>query len=195
MNLEIIEEKGELNHRRTSRGKNDECWTERYAVEPLLEFMEPFRDKIIWCPFDTEESEFVKVFQEKGFNVVYSHINYDQDFFYYEPVKWDIIISNSQYTGKREIMERVLGFNKPFALIYPLAWLDDGPPCKLFRDSNLQLLIPIERMEFKNQQKKGKINFKGVYYCKDFLPRDLMFTDFSDRNQLNLLEDRCHIQM
>ena len=46
-------------HLRTSRGKNDECYTERYAVEPLLEFMQPYKDKIIWCPFDDETSEFV----------------------------------------------------------------------------------------------------------------------------------------
>ena len=46
---------------RTSKGKNDECYTYRYAVEPLLEFLEPYRNKTIWCPFDTEESEFVKV--------------------------------------------------------------------------------------------------------------------------------------
>ena len=52
---------------RTSRGKNDECYTERYAVEPLLDYLEPFKDKIIWCPFDTEKSEFVKVFRENGY--------------------------------------------------------------------------------------------------------------------------------
>ncbi len=58
-----------------SKGKNDECYTKRYAVEPLLKFLEPFRDKIIWCPFDKEDSEFVKVFQEHGFHVVFSHID------------------------------------------------------------------------------------------------------------------------
>lgn len=179
-----LQQKGELNHRRTSKGKNDECYTHRYAVEPLLEFMEPFRDKIIWCPFDTEESEFVKVFVEEGFNVVFSHIDYGQDFFQYEPKEWDLLISNSQYTGKGHIMKRVLSFNKPFALIYPLAWLDDKAPCELFKEIGLQLLIPTERMKFKNQPQSGKINFKGVYYCKDFLPRDLMFVDFKDRNQL-----------
>ena len=66
---------GEYNFIHTSSGKNDECYTHRYAVEPLLEFLEPFRDKIIWCPFDTEKSEFVKVLQENNFKVVFSHIS------------------------------------------------------------------------------------------------------------------------
>jgi len=56
----------------TTKGKNDECYTQRYAVEPLLEFLEPFRNKTIWCPFDTEESEFVKVLQENNFSVIFS---------------------------------------------------------------------------------------------------------------------------
>lgn len=92
---------GKYNFMHTSTGKNDECWTERYAVEPLLKYLEPFRDKIIWCPFDTEESEFVKVFKENGYNVVFSHIWNGQDYFTYEPDKWDLLISNPPFTGKR----------------------------------------------------------------------------------------------
>ena len=87
--------------RHTSTGKNDECYTKRYAVEPLLEFLEPFRNQIIWCPFDTEESEFVKFFRENGFKVVFSHIDNGQDFFQYEPDQWDLIISNPPFTGKK----------------------------------------------------------------------------------------------
>ena len=64
-----------INYIHTTPGKNDECYTERYAVEPLLEFLEPFRNSIIWCPFDTKESEFVKVLKENNFNVIYSHIS------------------------------------------------------------------------------------------------------------------------
>lgn len=39
--------------------KNDEWYTPKYAVEPLLEFIGEGRT--IWAPFDTDESEFVKV--------------------------------------------------------------------------------------------------------------------------------------
>ena len=63
-----------------SSDKNDEFLTPKEAVEPLLKYIESFCKKIgkstctIWCPFDTEESEYVKIFKTK-YNVVYSHIN------------------------------------------------------------------------------------------------------------------------
>ena len=84
-------------------GNNDECYTPQYAVLPLLEFLKPFKNKIIWCPFDKEESEFVKVFKSSGYNVVFSHIDDGQDFYKYEPEKWDLIVSNPPFTNKKAI--------------------------------------------------------------------------------------------
>lgn len=181
-------ELGELNHRRTSKGKNDECYTERYAVEPLLEFMEPYRNMIIWCPCDTAESEFVKVLQAEGFKVVYSHIDSGQDFYLYEPEKWDVLITNPPFTNKRQFFQRVLSFNKPFALIMALSWLDDKAPQELFKNKDLQLLMFTERMTFKNQVKGKKINYSCAYYCWNFLPKQIEIRDFKDRNQMKLLE-------
>ena len=40
-----------------SKGNNDECYTPAYGVEPILEFIP--EGAVIWCPFDTEDSEFV----------------------------------------------------------------------------------------------------------------------------------------
>lgn len=59
----------------TSKGKNDELYTKEEGVLPLLDFLKPFKEKIIWCPFDTETSEFVKVLKENEYEVIYSHIN------------------------------------------------------------------------------------------------------------------------
>ena len=90
--------------------ENDECYTPRYGVEPLLEFMPKFRGKTIWCPFDTDDSQFVKVFLENGYDVVNSHISDGRDFFEYEPEKWDLIISNPPFHNKRAFFERALSF-------------------------------------------------------------------------------------
>ena len=46
--------------------------TPRYGVLPIVKYLP--KDKIIWCPFDKEDSEFVKVLTEQGYKVVYSHI-------------------------------------------------------------------------------------------------------------------------
>ncbi|MDD3238244.1 MAG: hypothetical protein PHV37_09135 [Candidatus Gastranaerophilales bacterium] len=168
--------KTEYNFLHTSKGKNDECYSKRYAVEPLLEFLEPFRGKTIWCPFDTEKSEFVKVFKEKGFNVVFSHIKNGQDFYDYEPEKWDLLISNPPFTNKRFIFERALSFNKPFALIMNVAWLVDSAPAQLFKNRDLQLLIFENRMDFDRPDSKNadKINFSAGYFCCDFLPKQIL---------------------
>lgn len=173
-------------HLRTSKGKNDECYTPRYGVEPLLEFLEPFKDKIIWCPFDDETSEFVKVFTEYGYNVVYSHIKYGQDFFQYEPEKWDILISNPPFTNKAEIFRRALSFKKPFALLMTMTWLNDATPANVFQDRELQILTFNQRMQFKNQRQDRKINFLSGYFCHNFLPKNFIFRKFTNRNQMRL---------
>jgi hypothetical protein len=173
---------------RTSKGKNDECYTYRYAVEPLLEFMEPFQDKTIWCPFDTEKSEFVKVFSERGYNVVYSHIDNGQDFYKYAPEQFDLIISNPPFSNKTNMFKRILSFNKPFAILMSVLYLNDGTPYQLFKDIDLQLLLFSKRMTFKNQV-QNKINFMSCYFCKDFLPKQIMFRDFRNIDQLQLFKE------
>ena len=72
--------------------KNDEYYTPSYAVYPIMEELKP--GSKIWCPFDKEESEFVKVFKSNGFNVVHGHIEDGQDFFNTEVPDCDYIISN-----------------------------------------------------------------------------------------------------
>ena len=53
--------------------KNDEYYTPAYAVRPILKYLKP--NAKIWCPFDTADSEFVKVLTEAGHEVVHSHIS------------------------------------------------------------------------------------------------------------------------
>ena len=91
-----------------SKGKNDECYTPAYGVKPILKYIP--EDAVVWCPFDTEESQYVKLIAEKGNKVIFSHINNGQDFYTYEPdEKWDVIVSNPPFTNKRKIFERAKG--------------------------------------------------------------------------------------
>ena len=156
-----------------SSGNNDECYTPDYGVAPVLEFIP--KDKIIWCPFDTEESEFVKQISKTN-EVVYSHIDEDKDFFTYEPDRWDIIVSNPPFKGKRKIFERALSFNKPFALLMTMTFMNEAAPVQLFEDRGLQLLLFDKRVEFyqPNAKQRGKITFNSSYFCWNFLPRDIV---------------------
>lgn len=173
----------------TTQSKNDECYTPRYAVEPILEFLEllqnkkPHKKLKAWCPWSTEESEFVKVLKEHGFDVVFSHIDSGQDFFHYEPDEWDVIIDNPPFAGKHLIFKRLYSFNKPFAIIMDVRLLNDACPMRTFKENGLELLLFDDRMQFKNQP-KGAINFACGYFCKDFLPEKLLIRDFKSQPKL-----------
>ena len=58
---------------------NDEFYTPDYAITPLLKYLNS--NSSIWCPFDTEESNFVKLLKKDGHSVICSHISQGQDFF------------------------------------------------------------------------------------------------------------------
>ena len=157
-----------------SKGKNDECYTPEYAVYPILKYLD--KDKIIWCPFDKEHSNFVKILKKNGFKVINSHIEKGQDFYEYEPEKWDVIVSNPPFTNKKKIFERCLSFNKPFALIMTNTWLNDSAPKKLFMDKDLELLMFDKRIEFinPNGEKIGRPTFSSSYYCYNILPKQII---------------------
>ena len=159
-----------------SKGSNDECYTPRYVVKELLPYLP--KDKVVWCPFDTAESEFVNVLLEDGFQVVNSHISYGQDYYTYEPKYWDIIVSNPPFTNKRKIFERAMSFNKPFALLMSNTWLNDSAPKVLFREKDLQLLMFRNRIKYLNNGiVNNKITFSSSFYCWNLLPKQIIISD------------------
>lgn len=161
-----------------SSGNNDECYTPDYGVQPVLEFIP--KGKVIWCPFDTAESEFVKQISRTN-EVVYSHIEANQDFYTYEPKRWDIIVSNPPFKGKRKIFERALSFNKPFALLMTMTFMNEAAPVQLFQERGLQLLLFDKRIEFTqpNAKQRGKITFNSSYFCWNFLPKDIVMRNLN----------------
>lgn len=160
-----------------SNGNNDECFTPPYGIIPILEFLD--KETVVWCPFDTEDSHFVKEMTSNGNKVIYSHISNGQDFFNYEPEEpWDIIISNPPFTNKRKIFERALSFNKPFALLMSLTWLNDSAPKQLFFEKDLQLLMFDKRIKFIGQG--NKITFSSAYYCWNFLPKQIVMRKINE---------------
>lgn len=159
-----------------STGNNDECYTPVYVVEEIIPYLP--KDKIIWCPFDKEDSAFVRVLKNNGFNVINSHIEYGQDYYQYEPEHWDIMVSNPPFTNKRQIFERALSFNKPFALIMSNTWLNDSAPKVLFKDRDLQLLMFRNRIKFLNNGViNNKITFSSSFFCWNLLPKQIIISD------------------
>lgn len=89
---------------------NDEFYTPLYAVKPIEKYIKPH--STIWCPFDTEESNFVKRFRELGHKVIATHIHSGTDFFDCTIPECDYIISNPPYSLKTEVLQRLFKIKK-----------------------------------------------------------------------------------
>ena len=60
---------------KVASSQNDEFYTPEYAIKPILKYIK--MPCTIWCPFDTEESNFVKMLSQYaacGVSVIHSHI-------------------------------------------------------------------------------------------------------------------------
>ena len=162
-----------------NQGGGDEQYTPSNTVELLLPHIKHLKNKIIWCPFDKEYSQFVQVLKTNGYKVVYSHIDDGKDFFEYQPEKWDIIISNPPYKNKRKFWEHCVELGKPFLLLMPVNILNDSAINKTFANKKykLQMLIPEKRTKFYNA-KTGKIGnqptFKAVYFGINVLKEQII---------------------
>ena len=157
--------------------KQDEFYTPRILVEPIIKYLKP--KSTVWCPFDTENSEFVLCLKENGFKVIYSHIKYNQDFFDYEPDEdYDCIVSNPPFSKKLKVFDRLYRLNKPFAMVCGLPILNYQEVGEFFLDKELQLLIVDKKVSFDGNM----ASFNNSYFCRRILPRDLMFVHLEHNN-------------
>ena len=160
-----------------SSKNGDEQYTPSYAVRPLLEFIPS--NKIIWCPFDKEWSAFVDVLENNGNKVIYSHIDYGQNFFDYEPQKWDILVSNPPFSKKDAVLRRAYELNKPFALLLPLTSLEGINRGKMYRENGIELLVFDRRCNFIYNNAKKSNWFNTSWFCWNVLPKQLIFEELN----------------
>ena len=130
----------------------------------------------------------MKVLKKNKFNVVFSHLENRQDFFEYEPKKWDIIISNPPWSIKDKVLKRCYELNKPFGLILPIHSLSGKYRWSKFKDGNIQLLISKNRICF-NHKTNNKHNrpllkvliFVLNFYQKIFVMRNKIIIEISNK--------------
>lgn len=154
---------------------NDEYYTPEVAIKPILKYIKP--SSTIWCPFDKEDSNFVKLLKEEGHKVLYSHIDTGENFFFYNPQEeYDYIISNPPFSLKDMVLKRLSELGKPYAMILPITALAGVGRFPYVKDC--QALIFDKRINFLVGEEKtatNKVTFPSIYVCKNFLPKDLIF--------------------
>ncbi|MGL4646629.1 MAG: hypothetical protein ACRDAG_01155 [Cetobacterium somerae] len=156
--------------------KNDEYYTPSYAVYPIISRLK--EGSTIWCPFDKEESEFVKVFKKEGFNVIHGHIEDGQDFFEVEVPKCDYIISNPPYSLKNDVFKRLYAIGKPFAMLINFQGIfDHKDRFEMFRSNTLELLYLSPRVNYikPESDKATGVPFQSGYLCSNICKNSLEF--------------------
>lgn len=157
----------------------DELYTPPILVEPILKHID--KSLTVWCPFDTEESEFVIALKERGNKVISSHIWKGQDFLEWEPEEhYDVIVSNPPFSIKEKVLRRAYSLNKPFALLLGTPILNYHNICNVFTEFNndIQLMIPDKKVSFNGTAP----SFSFSYFCRKIMPWQLEFVKLPHTN-------------
>lgn len=181
MILDLITNKAEI----TDVNPNDEFYTPEYAIRPTLKYIKP--NSIIWCPFDIDSSNFVKLLRLKGHEVVNSHISMGQDFFSFTPAgKIDYVISNPPYSIKAQVFERLFNLGIPFAMLVGVVGLfESSTRFNLFKSNQFEIMYFNKRVSYFKDYKDAKPSlnppFSSVYVCHKMLPSQIVFEDIEKR--------------
>lgn len=160
------------------KSNTDEWYTPKENVEIIVPYLHKRGYKKILCPFDTSESEFVKVLNEEGFEVSYSHIKTGTDFFEISNLNdYDAIVSNPPFSKRQGILERLFESGVPFAMILNFNGLFDSKKrWELFKNNKFELIVPLGRIHFFNEECEGNSpNFQSVYVCKGMADKQIDF--------------------
>mgnify|MGYP002710950155 FL=1 len=160
---------------------NDEFYTPEYAIIPIAKYLTP-PPAVIWCPFDTEDSLFVKHFRAAGYTVLATHICNGQDFFTMETPKCDYIISNPPYSLKGDVIDRLFEIGKPFAMLVGVVGLFESQRrFNLFKSHEFEIMYLNKRVSyFKDYaEQRPSLNppFSSVYICSKMLPKTIVFEE------------------
>jgi hypothetical protein len=162
------------------QSNTDEWYTTKESVNLIVPILQRKGYKRILCPFDKDNSSFVKVLRDQGFDVTFGHIETGQDFFdIHDFSKYDAVVSNPPFSKRQAILEKLFKAEVPFAMILNFNGLFDSKArWELFRDNQFELLIPLGRMHFFNEECAGNSpNFQSIYVCKDMLPKQICFIE------------------
>ncbi len=164
---------------------NDEYYTPLYAITPITKYIPP--KSIIWCPFDTQESLFVKLLTNLGHMVINSHIDTSGNFFNMEIPECDYIISNPPYSLKNEVFKKLFEIGKPFAMLVGVVGLFESQlRFNMFKDNEFEIMYFNKRVDyFKDFDEKKPSKsppFSSVYLCSKILPKQIVFEEINKKN-------------
>jgi len=167
--------------------KTDELYTPSILVKSIIKYVSDFvsnfiskhnKPPVILCPFDTESSEFVLAFKNI-IAVKYGHISTGQDFFTNDYGDYDSCISNPPSSRKLDVFKKLDKTGKPWAMVTNLMCIHYEEIGRYFANNpGLQILSFDRRISFDGNPS----SFMSGYFCKNLLPRDLIFEKLENNN-------------
>ena len=151
-----------INNNISKNAYSDEWYTSRTTVETMLRVFPCNSQDVVLCPFDSEDSQFVKVLQERGHKVIYGI----RDFLEREPYSFDCIYTNPPFSLKTDVIERCIDTGKKCTLVLPLDSLGGVKRHELYKKTNLLVYVPTKRIAFYDEQ---GIKRKGAFFHSIFL--------------------------
>lgn len=162
--------------------RGDEYYTPKYIVEILVPHLKETNIKTVWCPFDKEWSEYVKVLRSEGYDVICTHIDNGVDFLTYAPdFEFDAIISNPPFSIKNEIFEKTISYGKPWALLMSATSIQSASFMQtLSKESELYMIMFDKRISYNGDRPPfpswyftGKLLRKNHFYIYKENPKTL----------------------
>lgn len=160
---------------------HDEYMTPEYLVTCLKPYIESFMNSwlissfsgfTVYCPFDTEDSEYVRFFKRLGAKVIFGDLKTGQNFFDIPIPECDLIVSNPPFSRKKEMFEKLFRNGTPFCMLMNLTAVQYQEIGNMFYEESLrsepvQFLIPDKKVSFNGATSA----FCSAYYCWKFIAR------------------------
>ena len=144
----------------TNNSYSDEWYTDQATVDKCLELLSATSGSIVMCPFDSEDSLFVKTLLSRGYQVIHSITDYLTNDYEY-----DYLVTNPPFSIKDSVIEKVFQSGKRAVLILPLDSLGGVKRHSLYQQYEYpNIYIPTRRVSYYDQtwKKREGSNFHSV---------------------------------
>lgn len=157
-----------------TNNRNDEFFTPNYAIDPIIKYI-PIGSKIL-CPFDTEQSNFIKYFNNCARNY---KVTAQQDFFNLtkqQVEQYDYIISNPPCSVKGKVFEKLFELGKPFGMLVNVVGLFESKHrFNMFANNDFEIMYFDKRIAYNEPKPSLNPSFSSIYLCHKMLPKQIVF--------------------
>jgi hypothetical protein len=124
--------------------KTDEWFTPLKTVELMYQLLSVPQNSRVICPFDTDESNFVKQGKEMGLTVLNGMTDWlDAEY------EYDYLITNPPFSIKDQVIEKCLSSGKPSALVLPIDALGGKRRHEIYRKYRYPTIyVPTRRINY-----------------------------------------------